>query len=85
MLMKFLVNTKYHYKTYPQNQKIIQIPNPVIFFLITLFIPITYESIPTFYEFLPRKISLVCFYFNIIDVVTKKNLKIRVDYKTFMN
>ena len=53
----------------PQNQKIIQIPNPVIFFLITLFIPITYlQSIPTFYEFLPTKISLVCFFILILSM-----------------
>lgn len=71
----------------PQNQKIIQIPNPVIFFLITLFIPITYlQSIPTFYEFIPTKISLVCFFILILTmfILPKKNLRIRVDFKTFM-
>ena len=65
----------------------ISLPNPVIYFLITLFIPITYlQSIPTFYEFIPTKISLVCFFILILTMflLPKKNLRIRVDFKTFM-
>lgn len=71
----------------PQNQKTIQIPNPVIFLLMTLFIPITYlQSIPTFYEFLPTKISIVCFFILVLTILffPKKTLRIRVDIKTCM-